>query len=385
MSNLQVLRTHATATLSAPTTLAAAIDRLGFVQADPIRSPAAAQDLILRHRVHDYRCGDLDRNYAELGVEEDFFYAYGFVSRHLFGLLHPRKAGRLTRLESSVLAHVREAGAIHPRDLDAPFGRKRVVNGWGSHSRAAKAVLERLHECGLLRIARREKGIRIYAAATSGHEPVARRERSRALAMTVARLLAPVHEKSLGEVLSKVRRSIPALLASSQLVADLLRHGHLRKENIDGQPYLWPDTAPVAKNEPDAARFLAPFDPLVWDRRRFEHLWGWPYRFEAYLPAARRVRGYYALPLLWRTRVIGWANVSTPGGVIDVELGFVDGRPAEPAFDRAIQAEIANMAAFLQTSPEINRRRQDQAVIDQSARPENEIRLSEKSDAQTER
>lgn len=51
--------------------------------------------------------------------------------------------------------------------------------------------------------------------------------------------------------------------------------------------------------------FLAPFDPLVWDRRRFEHLWGWSYRFEAYTPPAKRVRGYYAMPLLWGERVIG--------------------------------------------------------------------------------
>ena len=47
-------------------------------------------------------------------------------------------------------------------------------------------------------------------------------------------------------------------------------------------------------------RLLAPFDPVVWDRRRFEMFWGWAYRFEAYTPAAKRQLGYYALPLLWR-------------------------------------------------------------------------------------
>ena len=56
-------------------------------------------------------------------------------------------------------------------------------------------------------------------------------------------------------------------------------------------------------------RLLAPFDPVVWDRRRFELFWGWAYRFEAYTPAPKRKLGYYALPLLWRDRVIGWANV----------------------------------------------------------------------------
>ncbi len=64
-----------------PTTLQGAIDRLGFVQADPIRSPARAQDLILRHRVDGYRAGDLERHYASLDIEEDYLYAYGFVAR----------------------------------------------------------------------------------------------------------------------------------------------------------------------------------------------------------------------------------------------------------------------------------------------------------------
>jgi len=77
---LDRLRTHARlATLFAPTTLAGAINKLGFVQADPIRAPARAQDLILRHRVSGYRAGDLERSFARLKLEEDFLYAYGFM------------------------------------------------------------------------------------------------------------------------------------------------------------------------------------------------------------------------------------------------------------------------------------------------------------------
>lgn len=53
-------------TLFAPTTLARAIDKLGFVQIDPIRAPATAHDLTLRHRVKDYRTGDLGRRYQRL-------------------------------------------------------------------------------------------------------------------------------------------------------------------------------------------------------------------------------------------------------------------------------------------------------------------------------
>lgn len=58
-----------------------AIIRLGFVQGDPIRAPASVQDLTLRHRVTDYRAGDLERSYPRLPLEEDFFVNHGFLPR----------------------------------------------------------------------------------------------------------------------------------------------------------------------------------------------------------------------------------------------------------------------------------------------------------------
>src|SRR3954453_17080403 len=74
-----------------PTTLVRALDALGFVQADPIRAPARAQDLTLRHRVRNYRAGDLERRYPRLPIEEDFFVNYGFLPRRLQALMHPRR------------------------------------------------------------------------------------------------------------------------------------------------------------------------------------------------------------------------------------------------------------------------------------------------------
>jgi hypothetical protein len=95
-------------------------------------------------------------------------------------------------------------------------------------------------------------------------------------------------------------------------------------------------------------RLLAPFDPVVWDRRRFELLWGWAYRFEAYTPAAKRVRGYYALPLLWRDQVIGWGNVTVSGELLKVDLGYVSGTaPREADFGHALPEELARLRTFL--------------------------------------
>ena len=81
--NLSELRRYAISrSLFKPTTLRKAIAKLGFLQADPIRAPARAQDLILRHRVANYRAGDLERRYAKLPIEEDFFINYGFVPQN---------------------------------------------------------------------------------------------------------------------------------------------------------------------------------------------------------------------------------------------------------------------------------------------------------------
>jgi uncharacterized protein YcaQ len=102
----------------------------------------------------------------------------------------------------------------------------------------------------------------------------------------------------------------------------------------------------------EEVRLLAPFDPIVWDRRRFEAFWGWPYRFEAYTPAARRQYGYYALPLLWGDKVIGWANLSYRNGVFTAETGFVSGRrPRARVFAPALEAELERMRVFLAGEP----------------------------------
>src|SRR3954447_15303606 len=163
MRNLSQLRLRAVCqTLFPLTGLAAAIRRLGFVQADPIRSPARAQDLILRHRVKDYRAGDLESEYPKLGIEEDFLYAYGFMPQSTWGLLHPRMDKRLSTAEKRVLDLVSQQRRLHPRDLEEHLGRAREVNAWGGYSKATTRILHALHYRGLLRVAGRENGVRVY-------------------------------------------------------------------------------------------------------------------------------------------------------------------------------------------------------------------------------
>jgi uncharacterized protein YcaQ len=133
-------------------------------------------------------------------------------------------------------------------------------------------------------------------------------------------------------------------------VSKLLHSGELMSADVEGWRYLWPAGKLQRKGREDTVRFLAPFDPLVWDRRRFEHLWGWAYRFEAYTPAAQRKLGYYAMPLLWREDVIGWANVSGQEGKMTVQTGFVQAEPKDSEFRRALAAEIERFYWFLYRS-----------------------------------
>jgi len=116
---------------------------------------------------------------------------------------------------------------------------------------------------------------------------------------------------------------------------------------VEGGDWYVPPGERLEGAPDDAVRLLAPFDPIVWDRRRFEILWGWRYRFEAYTPPAKRVLGYYALPLLWRDMVIGWANVRNENGGIAAEIGFAGKRPRGATFRRELALEFERMRDFL--------------------------------------
>ena len=346
-----------------PTTLKRALHRMGFVQADPIRAPARAQDLILRHRVKGYRAGDLERHYAKLSVHEDFFINYGFVTSELQALMHPRRRarvpaegvlpwprGRRKRAEL-LLDFVREKGTVHPQEVDRYFSHGRVTNYWGGSSNATTHLLDAMHYQGLLRVVGRASGIRLYAVHEHGLGPTDKQERDARLDTIVdaaVDVYAPMPIASLRYLVRRLRYATPqwqkALSATLKRALERLSH-----TKIDGMEWYWPagESIKVAAQQ-DTVRLLAPFDPIVWDRDRFEHFWGWTYRFEAYTPAHKRVRGYYALPMLWREQVIGWGNLAVKDGVLRSDFGYVDSSPPKDrAFARELEAELERIRAFL--------------------------------------
>ena len=320
------LRRYAVArSLFKPTTLRRAIDRLGFVQADPIRAPARAQDLTLRHRVAGYRAGDLERRYPRLSLEEDFFVNYGFLPRALHELMHPRvpwsawssarerearallefvgNAALRTRAPSTrILRTVRSRiGSAAPRTRPRACSMRCIIEDCcGSRAATAESGCTPLRESDSPAPGRFGRGRsyrragrcdRANLCAVAGEQPGPPIE-------PAARRRAAVGEASGGGARAGAAASRPCARRGHRLV--LARGGDVRHRPAGGPS--------------EAVRLLTPFDPVVWDRRRFEIFWDWRYRFEAYTPAAKRKFGYYALPLLWHERVIGWGNLTIAGG-----------------------------------------------------------------------
>jgi hypothetical protein len=160
----------------------------------------------------------------KLGIEEDFFINYGFVTPSVQALMHPRPeacvpAGGLRswpaarrKLAQLLLAFVRERGAVHPREVDEYFAHGTVRNYWGGSSNATTHLLDAMHYRGMLRVVRRERGIRIYAAHQHGLGPgdaFTCHARIDALVDIAVRIYAPLPGPSLSFLIRRLRFAAP--------------------------------------------------------------------------------------------------------------------------------------------------------------------------------
>jgi uncharacterized protein YcaQ len=241
-------------------------------------------------------------------------------------------------------------GSVHPREVDDHFSHGTVTNYWGGVSSATTHLLDAMHYRGLLRVVRREAGIRIYAAhehEAHSRDAATRLARLDALVDVIVGLYAPLPAASLSSLVRRLRYAVPQW--RGELTRTLQRaKRRLASARIDGVDWYWPAEPRSAGEPDDLVRLLAPFDPVVWDRRRFEMLWGWAYRFEAYTPVPKRTLGYYALPLLWRDRVIGWGNVSLRNGALRTDFGYIASHPPrDRVFRRALEEELNRLRVFL--------------------------------------
>ena len=113
----------------------------------------------------------------------------------------------------------------------------------------------------------------------------------------------------------------------------------------------WRETAAAVKI-PRRVRLLAPFDPILRDRARALRLFGFDYRFEAFVPAAQRQHGYYSLPILDGAELVGRVTPKVERKAGELRLANVHWEsPPSPARIDRFQAALERLGAFLGLVP----------------------------------
>ena len=331
--------------------VASALGHLGFVQIDPINVCGRMQDHILRHRVLGYREQDLMRHVHREGLREAFEHHLPDSSNlaalpldawpHLQRAMRARErsdstwSGKLTaeerKLAAHVLARMAEEGPLCSQDIES--ARKAKNHAWDSTT-LAKSTLQKLFFHGRVLIARRD-GLRRYYDLPEKVLPAAVLNEPVPTGEETARWLA----------LLKLRQRRLALLKAAELrvIADEVVAVTL--EGSKSRLHLLRSDLPLlddASEAQETPKLIAPLDPIIYDRRVTEVLWDFHYRWEVYVPPQKRVRGYYALPLLHRGQFIGHADVKA-----DREAGKLQVVSQQPVRHAAANVAITSLAEFL--------------------------------------
>ena len=321
---------------ASPASVLAVVDRLGSLQFDPLEVAGRNHDLVLQARIAGYRRELTDELLYDRRL---LFEAYNKA----LNLLPTRElpyyritwqdgsdgwAGRLVgeqaRLADRILTDIAATG---PR-CSTDFEREAAIDWWWGPTSAARAVLEALAVSGRLGLARREGNRRYYDLT------------ERLFPADLLEVRVPPREQTRHKLLSRYRGH--GLLGAggsgelwpgtgsagnrAQLRAELLDRGEIVAVAVEGMrgerfvvavelPLLaqaeWEVAAeatgsPVGPGDaPIGCSFLAPLDPLMWDRGALGPLYDFEYRWEVYTPAAKRRWGYYVLPILFGDRLVG--------------------------------------------------------------------------------
>lgn len=356
-----------------PASVLRVMDRIGSLQFDPLEVPGARNhDLVLHARIDGYRrdwtdCWlyGADRRLIEMynkmlsivPLAELPHYALAWTTSSSW--YEERILTEERAVADAIIERIRTDGPLSTADFKE---HAHSIDWWWAPTRAARAVLEALFVTGRVGIQRRAGSRRFYdlierlvpAELLSAREPeeVANRHRLlsrfRAIGLMGATGQAEIFYAT-GESKDRPRR-----------IAALVDEGILVPAEVEGQRglrYVLADELPLLEESereptPPAVTFIAPLDPLIWDRRLMRTLFGFDYIWEIYTPAAKRRFGYYALPILFGDRLVGRIEPRREKASPDLvvrgiwfEAGF---RPMEePAFVPALATAIEAYRRFV--------------------------------------
>ncbi|CAA9354061.1 MAG: FIG074102: hypothetical protein [uncultured Nocardioidaceae bacterium] len=254
-----------------------------------------------------------------------------------------------SEVASDVLARVSELGPVTARDLDDGLPRSR--DHWGWNWSDTKKALEYLFSAGELAVAGRNSAFerrydlpeRVLPPQVL-HAPTPSEEEAN---IELVRRAAVSHGVATAGCLQDYFRMHHTAVRPA--IAALVDAGELLPVTVEGwsrPAYLHRDAKlPRAVH---ARALLSPFDPVVWERARTEHLFGFRYRIEIYVPEARRVHGYYVLPFLLGDSLVARVDLKADrrGSALQVKAAWAEpGAPPETPAELA--EELAEMARWL--------------------------------------
>jgi uncharacterized protein len=258
-----------------------------------------------------------------------------------------RVAQERPELVERVLAEVAERGPIAASEVEEEGPRR--GEPWWSWS-DSKRAFEFLFWSGQITSARRRRFERLYdlpervlPRGVVAEPTPAPEDAQRELVRIAARSLGVAAERDLRDYFR-----LP-LAETRARVAELVEAGELLPVAVEGwstPAYLWHGTS--VPRQVDGRALIGPFDSLIWERSRVERLFGFRYRIEIYVPAAKRVHGYYVLPFLMGDRLVGRVDLKADRAAGELRVRAAHGEPDAPKeIAAALMEELREMAGWL--------------------------------------
>jgi uncharacterized protein len=299
-----------------------AVEHLGYVQIDTIHVVERCHHQILYTRIPAYQRADLHRAQTiDKTVFEYWTHALSYVpTRDLRFYVRAMKRDWTSRSAwfgvvkdaelRKVLRRIRERGALTIRDIDDDVLVEKD-HEWASR-KPSKRALQLLFYRGVLTVSARSGMLKTYDLMTRhfGWErlpkPASERETVEYLIDRALRSQGVISLKSVGPMVPSRK------VGMRRLIEARVRRGELIPVDIERVPHwVRPDLLDIPLNACDAVHILSPFDPLVIQRRRLLHFFGYEHRFEAYLPKEKRVFGYFSQPVLVGDEIVAVLDLKT--------------------------------------------------------------------------